>query len=589
MDNTDSPGGYILLVDDERDLLQAIAEFLTAQGYAVDAVEDPGAALDLLDQKVFDLVVTDYRLPGLSGIELLKRVKQRDPDIEVIIITGYGSKESVLEALKLGVYDFIEKPFDAVELLKSIVNCLETIRLKRRIDHLIEDLHRNRRDLERAVEARDTELHEKVHCLERMQGVVERLETVAGTIGESGGRIWNDVAVCRRRRQSYLADVSRLIATCGRETRRIASGVAELEAVTREMAAGLQERLGEGDEDGRKTAWAPVPKETAIGDAGDEGSTSERVDAALDEVDDRETDAVYEEMRQFVRRLLQAVADDAPPDLDPARRLIGGILARDGALDALYRKAIYSGGGGEAWDLDAAVVTHSVNVAVYAVKLGEGLGCDAERLARLGLAALVHDVGMVSLPPDLLVKEAFDEADREALRRHPLRGRDYLMKLGEPDRWLAEVVAQEHEREDGSGYPHGLKGGQIRDEARIIGLVDTYAGLTRSRPGRRGLPPFEAVKEITQTHRARFSPGILRAMLHTLSAFPIGSLVRLNSGTVGQVVETLEAYPLRPVIRPLYGVGGRPIQEDRTLALRDNPILHISGVVYPEDLQRLRP
>jgi HD-GYP domain-containing protein (c-di-GMP phosphodiesterase class II) len=229
------------------------------------------------------------------------------------------------------------------------------------------------------------------------------------------------------------------------------------------------------------------------------------------------------------------------------------------------------------------VVTHSVNVAIFAMKLGEGLNYAPSRLASLGTAALVHDVGMVSLPDEIYTKEVLDPSEQKALRNHPVKGAEYLSNLDEQDAWLAEVALHEHEREDGSGYPSGLKGHQIREEAKIIGLVDTYAGLVQSRPDRRGLTPFDAVKEITQTHRKRFHPRILRALLQKLSAFPIGSLVRLNSGIVGRVSQTFEAYPLRPVVVPLFDADKWPMENATPVSLRENPILHISGVVYPED------
>ena len=576
-------GGHILLVDDESYLLQAIAEFLSEQGYIVDAVETPMAALELLDQRIFDLVVTDYRLPELSGIKLLGRVKEKDPQIEVIIITGYGSKESVLEALRLGAYDFIEKPFDTVELLKSIANCLETIRLKTRIDGLVEDLHQNQRKLERAIIGRDHELEQKGHCLDRVEGVVERLESVASEIGQSNSKIWDDMTVCRKRRQSYLADVSRLISTCAREARQITTSVSGLEMMVQEMESGIREQMA------LRTASRRIPEESpgVVADPAEEPDEPV-LDAALAEIDDQETDEIYEGMQQFVAQLFSDIAAGTDVDIQPGKDLLSRIIPKEGVLDSLYRKAIYSGVTPDQWDLAAAVVVHSANVAVYALKLGEGLGFDASRLAGLGIAALVHDVGMASLPPEIYAKEELDDADREGLRQHPLHGLEFLSQLAEQDSWLAEVAAQEHEREDGSGYPHGLKGRQIREEAKVIGLVDTYAGLTRSRPSRRGLAPFEAVKEITQTYRLKFHSSILRAMLHKLSAFPIGSLVRLNSGTIGQVVETDEAYPLRPEIRPLFDGDDRPIATAQTLSLRDNPILHVSGVVYAEDLQRMK-
>jgi HD-GYP domain-containing protein (c-di-GMP phosphodiesterase class II) len=131
-----------------------------------------------------------------------------------------------------------------------------------------------------------------------------------------------------------------------------------------------------------------------------------------------------------------------------------------------------------------------------------------------------------------------------------------------------------------------LRGDQIREEAKIIGIVDTYEGITRARPGRRGLLPPEAVKEITQNYRRKFGRPILRALLQELSAFPIGSVVRLNSGAIVRVVETDGDYPLRPVVDSLFDTDGRPVRKEQRIALRDNPMLYILGVVLDSELSR---
>lgn len=107
--------------------------------------------------------------------------------------------------------------------------------------------------------------------------------------------------------------------------------------------------------------------------------------------------------------------------------------------------------------------------------------------------------------------------------------------------------------------------------------------------GVRGLLPLEAVKEITQTYRTGFSRRMLRALLHELSAFPIGSVIRLNSGAIVRVVETDPAYPLRPAVEVLYDAEGRRPSRAHRIALRENPILHISSVVYQHELPEERP
>ncbi|MBT4139835.1 MAG: HD domain-containing protein, partial [Candidatus Latescibacteria bacterium] len=230
------------------------------------------------------------------------------------------------------------------------------------------------------------------------------------------------------------------------------------------------------------------------------------------------------------------------------------------------------------------VVLHSVNVAIYAIKIGQGLSYNRNQLIDLGVSAFLHDVGMVTLPPDLFSKGQFTQTDIALLHEHPAKGRAILQQLGADYQWLSEVAYQEHEREDGSGYPQGLTGNLIHEYAKIIGVADIYAGLTRSRPDRRGMLPFEAVKEILQTRKQEFDPRVVRILLKTLSAFPVGSMVKLNSGIVGRVVDTDNDSPLRPAIQIMFDIEGRPVQDNREIRLREHPILHITDTVTPEDM-----
>lgn len=295
--------------------------------------------------------------------------------------------------------------------------------------------------------------------------------------------------------------------------------------------------------------------------------------------------AVYDRLYAFVEGVATAVQADQAFTIDQAFHLVSEVVDTPGATDVMYRRAIYTR---ESSDADqgfaAAVVLHSVNVCIYAIKIGEGLQFDRDQLIDLGVAGLVHDVGMVKLPIEFFTKGQLDPSDIERLHKHPIDGHAILSQLGDQYDWLAEIALQEHERHDGTGYPNQLQADQIHEYARIIGVADFYAGLTRSRHDRRGRLPFEAVKEIIQTYKSKFDPRVVRVLLTKLSAFPIGSLVKLNSGASGRVVSTDEASPLRPDISILYDAQGRKVQEERVIRLREYPILHITDAIYEEDL-----
>jgi len=562
--------GHILLVDDELSLLSALAEFLQDQEYDVDTAPNGATARERLGERIYDLMVTDYRMPDISGMDLLEFAKQAYPDMEVVLITGYGSKESVIEAIRLGAYDYIEKPFDTVDLLKTIINCLETINLKRRVETLVEDLRENERHLQQVIKTQNAELISQKHKLLFVDTTKASLHSIADEINDTAGEIWNHVSKCRQREDTYLADVNRLITACVKATRSLSTTIENLEGIVRQFDTEEPSIAETGSE-------APHELQTSAVLATSNENEAQEIES--------EIDSIYEQLYEFLDGTISAHQMKKPLNIERAFEIVPRILDIPGATDILYRRAIYTKSTETEWGIVSAVLIHSINVAVYALRIAEGLGYTRENAIDLGAAALVHDLGMVDLPFEIFTKGSLDLKDITLLRKHPGHTYESLMKnSAESCRWLADIVVQEHEREDGTGYPDGLVGDQIHEYAKIIGVADTYDGFTRSRPERRGLLPFDAVKEITQNHKQKFHPALLRALLHKLSAFPVGSLVRLNSGSIAEVVEMDETYPLRPTVKVLYNAKGRAMAQAKTISLQENPILHVSGTVYHEDL-----
>src|SRR5829696_3780391 len=109
-------GSTVLIVDDERTLARAIKDFLTESGYEAEVAVDAEQALRLLESLRPDVVFSDVRLPGMNGIELLRRIREFDPALPVVIMTAYGTIEGAVEAVKLGAFDYLKKPVDLEEL-----------------------------------------------------------------------------------------------------------------------------------------------------------------------------------------------------------------------------------------------------------------------------------------------------------------------------------------------------------------------------------------------------------------------------------------------------------------------------------------
>jgi DNA-binding NtrC family response regulator len=124
------PKGRILIVDDEVNARTALAEILRDEGYAVDTAADGFKALPKLDEFAPDAVVTDLRMPGMDGLEFMRRVHERDGDTPVVVVTAYGAVDSAVQAMRRGAADYVTKPVNVEELLVVLERALETRRMR---------------------------------------------------------------------------------------------------------------------------------------------------------------------------------------------------------------------------------------------------------------------------------------------------------------------------------------------------------------------------------------------------------------------------------------------------------------------------
>lgn len=126
----------ILIIEDEKLIRWSLAEFLTKEGYQVFSAEEGNAGLKLIYEESFDLILLDNRLPNIEGMEILRKITEEYPDVPVIIMTAYGSVDQAVEAIKLGAYDYLNKPLNFEEMLITIKKALETTRLRREINRI---------------------------------------------------------------------------------------------------------------------------------------------------------------------------------------------------------------------------------------------------------------------------------------------------------------------------------------------------------------------------------------------------------------------------------------------------------------------
>ena len=236
----------------------------------------------------------------------------------------------------------------------------------------------------------------------------------------------------------------------------------------------------------------------------------------------------------------------------------------------------------------STLITNLVNVSILAAKVGSGLGYYGEELERLTLAGLVHDIGLFAVPQSVVTKSGrLTQEERTLIEQHPELGYQLVRRLGAEWEWLAAVVRQAHERWNGRGYPNRLKGRDVHEMAQIIGAVDVFDALVTPRPYRRRFFPHEAVRELLVAERSAFPREIVKALVEQLSAYPLGTLVKLTTGEVGSVVGINEHYPLRPIVALEAEKAAANGQGKREIDLSASPLVSIIETVESPDVARV--
>ena len=217
---------------------------------------------------------------------------------------------------------------------------------------------------------------------------------------------------------------------------------------------------------------------------------------------------------------------------------------------------------------------HSVSVAALSVLLGMGWGMNRAALYRLGMGALLHDIGKVFIPKELLLKPGALSADEfQRMKAHSAMGYAFLREQwGGPAESVVAVLTH-HERFNGSGYPLGLAGDKQPLVGKIIALADVYDAMTSDRVYHSAYTPSDVVEHIMGNSGILFDPQVVSTFIRKVVPYPIGSKVRLSNGRRAIVVENNLDGPIRPKVKLLHQRPGEVAVSDATLDLLNDPTL----------------
>ena len=490
----------ILVVDDERVIREILAEFLTLEGFSVHTVEDGEKALVELRLHPYDLLITDLKMPRLSGLQLLEKIESERLGVLTVLMTGFGTVETAIEAMKKGAYDYLLKPFKVEEVIHVVERALyrqrlqaENIRLREALTiYRVSEAIALSPDIEKIL---DVVLRAAIDEVKADVATLHLLDARTGQFEERVKIVGNAVDLRPNGVPSPAFGVL---------SEQFASGVPILA-----HGAKASRFFTESAAPAELASFVAVPLQvrgTMVGVLNVFSFTSGK------------------KFDEGHRKMLAVLASRAASAIDNAR-LYGELRASNASLqqanlslEEMFQQTV-AGFAQALEESDLYTRGHSERVAVYSEILARGLALPDAEVRRIVQAGVMHDVGKIGVRYDMLNKPGKLTPEEVAVfRQHPEKGKRIL----EPVPCLHGLIDGcwcHHEWFDGGGYPRGLAGQNIPLLGRVVAIADAYDAMTSDRAYRRALSHEVAVSEIERCSGTQFDPELGSAFVKLVEAW----------------------------------------------------------------------
>lgn len=257
------------------------------------------------------------------------------------------------------------------------------------------------------------------------------------------------------------------------------------------------------------------------------------------------------EIKDEAKKTIQNIMDDIRFGRQIETEKVEHIV--DKMIDSIFRNQDALVSLGRIKKKDEYTYMHSVSVGVLMISFGKHLGFDTSLLKEIGIGAMLHDIGKMMVPEAVLTKEEKLTDDEFAvMRKHAEYGRELMEKSHGMTDNAINIAAQHHERIDGTGYPQGLKGEEISYYSKAAAIADVYDAMTSQRCYQEKYMPTVVLKKLYEWSGSHYDRYLVQQFIRCVGIYPVGTLVRLESGLVGIIIKHGEKNLLHPVVRIVY-------------------------------------
>ncbi|RJQ48611.1 MAG: HD-GYP domain-containing protein [Nitrospiraceae bacterium] len=302
-----------------------------------------------------------------------------------------------------------------------------------------------------------------------------------------------------------------------------------------------------------------------VADAPTEVEVKQQIEAEITKVVEQEKRHVYapvpiheeiakaKEIRQEAKKTVQNIMDDIKFGKQIETEKVGRVV--DDMIESIFRNQDALISLGRIKEKDEYTYMHSVSVCVLMLSFGKHLGFDLQILREIGAGAMLHDIGKMIVPQAVLNKEeGLTEEELKLMKKHV----EYSRTLLEQTQGMTEnaivIASQHHERVDGTGYPLGLKGDDISYYSKAVAIVDVYDAMTSKRCYQDQYLPTEVLRKLYEWSSHHYDRDLVQQFIRCVGIYPVGTLVRMESGRIGVIIKHGEKNLLQPVVRVVYNM-----------------------------------